>query len=56
MGAERKQTDGFGVAMMILLCAMRGLHQVVPPFGLTIYRLNSTEIFNTICMVCLFEF
>jgi drug/metabolite transporter (DMT)-like permease len=28
MGAERKQIDGFGVGMMILLCAVWGLHQV----------------------------
>lgn len=29
MSAERKQIDGFGVGMMILLCAVWGLHQVV---------------------------
>ncbi|MEI6205185.1 MAG: DMT family transporter [Desulfuromonadales bacterium] len=28
MGANRRQMDGFGVGMMILLCAVWGLHQV----------------------------
>ncbi|MDD5285001.1 MAG: DMT family transporter [Desulfuromonadaceae bacterium] len=28
MGGERKQIDGFGVGIMILLCAVWGLHQV----------------------------